>query len=143
MLRVISQLGSFTIATSEMKSWYSLILNKMKCLCLICKNYIFNRYITDLFDTCSNEHAQFLNQVICTKRQITFQILKNNNYKIGCNKAENKFYPLNGLIGLDTLNRSLVQFKKIMKVQFLKYGKTWKLKILILTAIWVACEYIV
>ena len=83
-----------------------------------------HRYITDLFDSCSHDHALFLNQVICTKRQTTFQIKKNNNYKIGCNKAENKFYPLNGLIGLDTFNHSLVQFKRMMKVQFLKYGKT-------------------
>ena len=36
----------------------------------------------------------------------------------------NKFYHVNRLIGLDKLNLGFIHFKKIMKIQFLKYGKT-------------------
>ena len=41
------------------------------------------------------------------------------------NSGSIKFYHLNKLIGLDFLNLSFVHFKKLMKVQFLKYGNTW------------------
>ena len=38
--------------------------------------------------------------------------------------AANKFYCISDLIGMDFLNLGFVHFKKIMKIQFLKYGKT-------------------
>ena len=44
--------------------------------------------------------------------------------KIGRNVLANKFYHLNGLIGLDTLDKGFVHFKKLMKIQFLKNGIT-------------------
>ena len=52
------------------------------------------------------------------------QMIKTNSYKIGCNTSTNKLFPLNGVIGLDTLNHNFVHFKKLMKIQFLKNGKT-------------------
>ena len=36
--------------------------------------------------------------------------------------AENKLFHLTKLFGLDKLNLSFVHYKKIMKIQFLKYG---------------------
>ena len=60
----------------------------------------------------------------CTRRQINFEILKDNNSKFGMNTTENKFYCLSGKIGLKNFNLCFVHFKKIMKTQFLKYGKT-------------------
>ena len=41
------------------------------------------------------------------------------------NTTANKFYHILKLIGLDLLNLKFVHFKKIAKIQFLKYGKTW------------------
>ena len=41
------------------------------------------------------------------------------------NTISNKFFHISKLISLDLLNISFVHFKKIMKIQFLKYGKTW------------------
>ena len=35
-----------------------------------------------------------------------------------------KFEHITKMIGLDKLNLSFVYYKKIMKIQFLKYGKT-------------------
>ena len=62
--------------------------------------------------------------MVCTSRQLKFELIKDYNTKIGLNIFANKFYPLNGLISLDCLNLEFVHFKKIMKIQFLKYGKT-------------------
>ena len=40
------------------------------------------------------------------------------------NMTANKFYCINNEIGLDMLNLSFVHFKKLAKIQFLKYGTT-------------------
>ena len=40
------------------------------------------------------------------------------------NTTGNKLYHINNLIGLDKLNLGFVHFKKLMKIQFLKNGKT-------------------
>ena len=70
------------------------------------------------------EIVTILNQMVCTRRQLKFEIIKDFNCKVGLNTTANKLYPLNGKIGLDFLNLKYVHFKKIMKIQFLKYGKT-------------------
>ena len=78
----------------------------------------------------SNDHQiktetiRLFEQVICSRRQLTFELYRNNDLKIGMNTAGNKFYHINKLIGLDKLNLSFVHFKKLMKIQFLKNGKT-------------------
>ena len=54
-----------------------------------------------------------------------FEIYRRKLLKIGMNTNANKFYHLNKLIGLDKLNYNFGHFKKIMKIQFLKYGTTW------------------
>ena len=75
----------------------------------------------------SFEHVTMMDQIVCTSRQINFQILRKFNTKIALNTTANKFYPLNNLINLDRLNMSYVHFKKLAKIQFLVNGKTWKL----------------
>ena len=75
-------------------------------------------------DVITNKKVTVLNQMVCTRRQLKFEILRHFNSKIGLNTLANKLYPLNGKIGLEFLNLGFVQYKKIMKVQFLKYGKT-------------------
>ena len=40
------------------------------------------------------------------------------------NTTVKKLYRVNKLIGLDTLNLQFVHLKKLMKIQFLKYGMT-------------------
>ena len=62
--------------------------------------------------------------MICTGRQTKYKTFMNNKRKIGINTTANKFYPLNNLILLDQLNVPPKQFKKMAKIQFLKYGKT-------------------
>ena len=40
------------------------------------------------------EHVTLMEQIICTRRQINFEILNNNNSKIGLNTTANKPYSL-------------------------------------------------
>ena len=70
------------------------------------------------------EHCTLLEGIVCTSRQLTFEIYRNNKNKIGMNTTANKLYPISKLIGLDALNLGFVHFKKLMKFQFLKNGKT-------------------
>ena len=72
----------------------------------------------------STELVNVLDQIICGRRQIRFEIFRNNQFKIGMNTTANKFYYISNKIGLDLMNLSYVHYKKIVKIQFLKYGKT-------------------
>ena len=47
------------------------------------------------------------------------------------NTTANKLYYINKQIGLQALSLGFVHFKKLMKIQFLKYGKTWTQKTMI------------
>ena len=77
------------------------------------------------FDDCPTfEQTTVLHQIVCGGRQIKFEILRDFNGKIGMNTTANKFHCVSKLIGLDSLNLKYVHFKKIAKIQFLKYGKT-------------------
>ena len=64
--------------------------------------------------------------MILTSRQVNFKILRNNRRKIGLNTTANKLYNISNLIGLERLNLEFVHFKKLSKIQFLKYGNTWR-----------------
>ena len=75
-------------------------------------------------DLISFEIVTVLNQMICTRRQTTFELIRDNNSKIGMNTTANKFYCLAGKVSLVSLNYTFVHYKKLMKIQFLKYGKT-------------------
>ena len=68
--------------------------------------------------------GEVVNQTICTSRQLKFQIFKNNKSKIGMNMTANKFYCITNQIGLDMLNMNFFHFKKLGKIQFLKFCKT-------------------
>ena len=68
------------------------------------------------------EHVTLMDQIVCTGRQLNFQILRKFNTKIGLNTTANKLYPLNNMISLDRLNLNYVHLKK---AQFLKNGNTW------------------
>ena len=78
---------------------------------------------TDVLDL-TFETITVLDQMICSRRQIHFEIFRNSNGKIGFNTTANKLFYLNGKIGLELLNLNRIHFKKIAKIQFLKYGKT-------------------
>ena len=43
-------------------------------------------------------------QIVCTGGQAMFEILRNNNGKVGMNLPVNNFYRVSKLIGLDILN---------------------------------------
>ena len=83
-----------------------------------------HKTVNELDSDLSFEHVTLLDQIICTRHQLSFQVLKNCDLKIGMNTTANKFYHLNNLIGLDMLNLGFVHFKKLAKIQFLKYGST-------------------
>ena len=70
------------------------------------------------------ETLYVIEQSVFTSRQTTFEILRDNKTKIGMNTQANKFYHITKMIGLEKLNYNFVHFKKTMKNQFLKYGKT-------------------
>ena len=72
----------------------------------------------------TTESFHVLEQIVCTRRQLTFEIHRDNNTKIGMNTQANKFYHISKMVALDRLNLNYAHFKKIMKLQFLKYGKT-------------------
>ena len=83
-----------------------------------------NKLINEHDGVLSFEHVTVMDQIICTSRQINFQIYTNCNSKIGQNTSANKLYRLNNEIGLNMLNLHLTHYKKLVKIQFLKYGKT-------------------
>ena len=72
----------------------------------------------------SFEHVTIMDQIVCTSRQINFQTFKKFNTKIGLNTTANKLFPLNNMIGLDSLNLKFTHYKKLAKLQFLKNGNT-------------------
>ena len=73
----------------------------------------------------SFELITIMDQIVCTGRQLNFQIMRNFRTKIGLNTTANKLYPLNNQISWDRLNMNFVHYKKLAKIQFLKNGKTW------------------
>ena len=75
------------------------------------------------------ETITVIDQMILSSRQVNFQILRNNRRKIGLNTTANKLYHLNNQIGLERLNLNFAHFKKLSKIQFLKYGNTWSFRI--------------
>ena len=79
--------------------------------------------LNDLYESCSTEHATLLSNIVCTRRQLNFEIIRNNKNKIGMNCLSNKFYHISKLISLNNLNLNFVHFKKLMKIQFLKNGR--------------------
>ena len=70
------------------------------------------------------EEVTVVDQIICTGRQLKFKIFRNNHLKIGMNTTANKLHCVSDLIGLDLLNLGFLHFKKLAKIQFLKFGKT-------------------
>ena len=72
----------------------------------------------------SFELVTVMDQIICTRRQLKFQIFKNSRSKIGMNTTANKLFHVSNLISLDMLNLNFVHFKKLAKILFLKNGKT-------------------
>ena len=82
-----------------------------------------HKTLSEMSNLCTTEHASILTNIVCT-RQINFEIIRNNKRKIGMNTISNKFYQISKLISLDCLRLTFIHFKKIMKIQFLRNGKT-------------------
>ena len=74
-------------------------------------------------DDLNFEQVTVFDQMRCSTRQTKFEIERNNNYKIGMGTTSNKFSSLSKMDGLGMLNLTFVHFKKLAKIQFLKYGK--------------------
>ena len=83
-----------------------------------------HKVVNEIYDECTSKHARVLSNTVCTGRQLTFEIIRNNNVKIGMNTSLNKFYHINKQISLNNINLGFVHFKKLMKYQFLKNGNT-------------------
>ena len=79
------------------------------------------------FEVPDFEAITVLNQLTVTSRQTSFIIVRNNSSRIGMNSlntTSNKFYQLTDKIYLNSLGLTFVHYKKLMKIEFLKYGKT-------------------
>ena len=75
-------------------------------------------------DPISTETVRVLNQIVCTRRQIFFESFRTNIFKIGMNATENKLHHISKQILLEKLDFNFVHYKKHIKIQFLKFGKT-------------------
>ena len=82
------------------------------------------KVINESFNYCTTDHAILYNNIVCTGRQLKFELFRSNSTKIGMNSLANKFHQISKLISLDVLNLGFVHFKKIAKIQFLRNGKT-------------------
>ncbi len=71
--------------------------------------------------THGKDWQEFTNQIICSGRQTSFEILKINNYKIGKNILSNRLASINRKVDLNLLNLPLFSFKREMKDLFLVY----------------------
>ena len=83
-----------------------------------------HRVINEIPELWTTEHAALTLNIICTRRQCMFEIFKSNRNKIGMNTISNKFFHISKLTSLDFLNLGFVHFKKLMKFQFLKNGRS-------------------
>ena len=83
-----------------------------------------HRNLNNFFMNPSTQLVGIVNQIVCTGRQNYFEFYRTNRTKIGLNAIENKFYHINKQIPLDTMNFTYVYYKKLVKILFLKYGKT-------------------
>ena len=88
--------------------------------------------INEIYEYCTTEHVKLLDNIVCTGRQLNFEIIRSNRGKIGMNSISNKFHHISKLISLNSLNLNFVHFKKVMKIQFLKNGKTWITTLLVI-----------
>ena len=93
-------------------------------------NYVYqsslhlHKIVNEMYESCTTEYAALINNIVCTKRQLKFEIIRNNRSKIGMNTLSNKFYHILKQISLDSLNLGFVHFKQLMKIQFMKNGRT-------------------
>ena len=83
-----------------------------------------HKLLNDHENQLSFELITIMDQIVCTGRQLNFQIKRNFRTKIGLNTTANKLYPLNNQISWDRLNMKFVHYKKLAKIQFLKNGNT-------------------
>ena len=83
-----------------------------------------HKTLNDNQNDLSFEQITVFDQVRCSTRQTTFEIEQNNTFKIGMNTTANKFCALSKNISLSMVNLNFVHFKKLAKIQFLKYGNT-------------------
>ena len=72
----------------------------------------------------SFDQVMVMDQIVCTSRQLRFQIFRKFQHKIGMNIPANKFFYINNEISLDMLNHTFVHYKKLCKIQYLTYGKS-------------------
>ena len=70
-----------------------------------------HKVLTEIPERCTTEHALLLNNVICPRRQLRFEIFKSNCKKIGLNTLSNKFHHISRQISYDALNLKFVHYK--------------------------------
>ena len=83
-----------------------------------------HKIINANYDTMTFDQVMLMDQTVCTSRQLRFQVMHKFNHKVDMNITANKLFHINNEISFDMLNLSFVHFKRICKIQYLKYGKT-------------------
>ena len=86
-----------------------------------------HKQLNAIEQACTFEHVTILNSIICPRRQTVFEILRTNNLKIGWNTTAGKLFHINKQIILSALALPFIQYKKFMKIQFLKFGMCVKI----------------
>ena len=85
---------------------------------------LLHKSINEIYEHCTSELVTLLSNIVCTRRQLKFEVIRSNRTKIGMNTISNRFYHLSKQVNFDHLNLTFVHFKKVMKIQFLKNGRT-------------------
>ena len=83
-----------------------------------------HKLVNSSHESLSFDEVMVMDQIVCTSRQLRFKILRKFQHKIGMNIPANKLFYINDEVSFDMLNHTFVHYKKLCKIQFLKYGKT-------------------
>ena len=121
-------LGTCLMRVNNDVSFESLLENCKKCtpkqITLYQSSLKLFKTLNENIDDLNFEQVTVIDQIRCSTRQLNFEIERNNAFKIGMNTTSNKFNSLSKMISLGLLNLTFVHYKKLAKLQFLKYGKT-------------------
>ena len=79
-----------------------------KQIALYLSSLKLHKIVNDNLDDITFEQVTVFDQIRCSTRQLTFELVRNNTYKIGMNTTSNKLYALSKLVGLEMLHLSYI-----------------------------------
>ena len=82
-----------------------------------------HKLLNENTDDLDFEQITVIDQLVCTKRQLNFELLQNFRSKIGSNTTANKLYPLSKVISLSVLGLDYVHFLVIFSLTLMGHFK--------------------